>query len=138
MLSFFRKKISAKQNKPKYKWPECEPPHEIVGFSAFNINGTQYKKKEVSPGIWNWVIDEEMMALSCNREFKRRALYWALQTRVLTDDELQEAEQYGYSLNIDMGVPFREADKRRDLQDAWFQQRRLQALERGKDGSKPE
>ena len=119
---------------PKYKWPDCEPIDKSSPYWEFNnnlnVNGTAYMKSEVSPGRWQWVKDEKSNRRMAEMESKRRNLYWALQTRALSEEEEIKALGYGSGLNIDLNVPYRESDKRRELQDAWFQQRRLQLLAR--------
>lgn len=126
--------------KPKYEWPDCEPIDKSSPYWEFNnnlnVNGIAYMKSEVSPGHWQWIEDEESNRLEAEMESKRRNLYWALQTRVLTEEEEMEAHNYGTSLNLESMVSYREEEKRRELQDAWFQQRRLQMLARTETAQK--
>lgn len=45
-------------------WPKCRKPEEGEGIGGFSAGGIHYKKKEVSPGNWEWTVDEEAMVLS--------------------------------------------------------------------------
>ena len=97
-------RVSATE-KSKYTWPDCEPldksdPHWEFNNNA-NCNGIPYFRKEVSPGKWQWVIDQESLRRSNEWDQQRRDLYWALQTRVLTDDEMAQVKNYGSRLNIE-------------------------------------
>lgn len=118
--------------KPKYTWPDCEPIDKSDPFwksnNNMNCNGVQYMKREVSPGRWQWVENEEANRHSAEREARRRFIFAALWTRVLAPEEEAEALAMGNSLNIAPMTPYYAADKQRELNDAWFQQRRLQAL----------
>lgn len=90
-----------------------------------NVNGIPYKKAEVEPGKWQWVVDEDSARLMAEEEAHRRGLYWALRSRVLTEDEMKEVDRYGDSLNIEMMVSYNEGEKKRELNDALLQQFRL-------------
>lgn len=60
-------------------------------------------------------------------------LVHAMRTRVLTQDEEERAHRHGYGLVMKSGFHSQEEQLRysRELNDLWFQQRRLQALARG-------
>lgn len=120
------------QKKPEYKWPDCAPIDKSDPYWEFNnnmnCNGINYLKKEVEPGRWQWAENEEANRQQLEYEKRKRSLFFALQTRLLTPEEEAEALGHGTSLNIENMVPYREEDKQRELQDAWFQQRRLQML----------
>jgi hypothetical protein len=117
--------------KPKYEWPDTEPIDKSDPYwelnNNLNANGTQYKKEEVSPGKWQWVVDQKIMQWKAEQAARRHALFWALRSRVLTDDEMKEVTQYGTQINIDEMVPYYEADKARELNDALLQQAKLRA-----------
>jgi hypothetical protein len=122
-------KVSIARPKPKYEWPDMAPPDKSnpywEGNLNMNVNGVQYKGAEVSPGKWQWVIDDGAMKQMADMEAHRRALFWALRSRVLTDDEMREVTQYGDGLNIDTGMPYYAADKAKELNEALLQQQRL-------------
>lgn len=101
------------------KWPDTDPidksdPHWKSNNNC-NINGIPYYKKEVSPGRWQWVVNEESVARQAEYENRKRVLFQSLTTRVVTDDELKEAAAHGYSLNIPLMTPYREEEKSREL-----------------------
>ena len=92
-----------------------------------NLNGTPYKKAEVSPGKWQWVVDEASLKMQLDYEQHKRDLAWGLQSRVLTDAEMTEVAQYGISLFTQSMVSYREEDKQREMNEALLQQFRLRA-----------
>lgn len=115
--------------KKKYEWPNCESPTEGgLGYGALSCNGTQYKKSEVSPGKWEWVQDIEAMNSMADRENHRRDLFWALRSRILTDDEMKEVVEYGNSLNIELNQSYFPEEKFKELNEALFQQHRLRSI----------
>jgi len=120
--------------KEKWKWPNCAPIDKSDTNWKFNnnlnCNGINYLKKEIEPGRWQWVENEEANQRQWEYQQRKRELFNALWTRTLTVDEEAEAMRHGDSLNIESMVPYHAGNKRRELQDAWSQQRRLQALER--------
>lgn len=113
----------------KELWPNTTAPDKTNPYWKFNnnltINGTPYKKSEISPGKWQWVVNEELLRLSQIRENHRRDLFWALRSRVLTDAEMTEVDGYRDSLNIEQMVSFNPAEKARELNDALLQQFKL-------------
>jgi len=80
-----------------------------------NVNGTQYKKAEVSPGKWQWVVDEKAMKDMVERDNHRRELFAALSSRVLTDAEMKEVQSYGSNLNLEWNVPYYPEQKAQEL-----------------------
>lgn len=58
------------------------------------------------------------------REQQRCDLYWALRSRVLTDQEMQQVEEYDYRLTIGDN-PYNELEKRREFNDALLAQFKL-------------
>lgn len=110
----------------KYEWPDTDPPDEFGG-GVLNINGIQYKKAEVSPGHWQWVMDDEAMKHFGERDRHRRDLFWALRSRILTDTEMDEVARYGDDLNIESFVPYSPQEKMREMNDALLQQFKLRA-----------
>lgn len=111
---------------PKHKWPNCEPPTEGV-VSCTNINGHQYHRVEVSPGHWQWQINEEAERRFEASESHKMGLFYLLTARVMTSDELRQAAAYGSHLNILANVTYYHDEKARELQIAWTIQQTLQA-----------
>jgi hypothetical protein len=73
---------------------------------------------------WNQQYEKALQAQGYENkiqeyESKKYALYHALTTRVLTDDELIKARQYGDSLNIQDNAPYYADQKRRELDNAF-------------------
>lgn len=130
----FTRDTTTNSPEPKLKWPDCEPLDKSDPYWEFNnnlnCNGINYLKKEVSPGRWQWVENEEANRRQWEREDRKRKLFFALQTRALTPEEEIEALEHGTNLNIENMVSYSPEVKQRELQDAWFQQRRLQLLAR--------
>lgn len=112
--------------KPEYKWPDTGPIDKSDPYwesnNSFNINGVPYIKAEVSPGKWQWVVDENTQRLDRENDQYKRDLYWALRSRILTDEEMARVKSYGVNLIIESMVPFRTEDKQRELNEALLQQ----------------
>jgi hypothetical protein len=124
----------AKADKTKYVWPDCPPidktdPHWELNNNC-NFNGVQYRKVEVSPGEWQWKVNEELHSRIRKEETHRSSLYWALRSRVLTEEEMAEVERYGDRLNIQNGVSYTAEAKARELNNALLQQFRLREIAR--------
>lgn len=113
----------------KLEWPKTTAPDKTDPYweinNNLNNNGTEYRKVEVSPDHWEWQVDKAAMEAGARYEQQRRDLYWALRSRVLTDDEMAEVTRYGDGLNVEPMVPYRPADKAIELNDALLQQFRL-------------
>lgn len=122
-------KVTIEKTAPKYTWPDTSPIDKSDPYWKFNnnldSNGTQYMKAEVSPGKWQWVVDQAAMDSVAQMETHRRELFHALTTRVMTDDELKEAASYGASLNIEMGVSYYADQKQQELSRAFTVQQML-------------
>src|SRR5216684_8049853 len=73
------------------------------------------------PGNTDWRADIE------RRQEHRRDLWFALQTRRLSDEEMKEVQQYGKLLNIEDGVAYYEREKTAELQRALFFQAGVRA-----------
>ena len=118
-----------RNKKPKHQWPDCDPIDKSDEFWEFNnninINGIHYKKKEVEPGKWQFVVNEELERIAAERQRHRRELFWALRSRVLTDKEMAEVGEYGRSLNIEPMVCYKQEDKDKELNAALLQQFRM-------------
>jgi hypothetical protein len=90
--------------------------------------GTQYKAIDAErPGRCKWVPDEEANRRMVEMDRHREELWWALRSRPLTDTEMAEVKQMGIHLTVADGVAYLEEEKMRELNDALFQQYRLQA-----------
>jgi hypothetical protein len=117
--------------KVEYKWPDCEPIDKTDPYwklnNNCNCNGVNYHRVEVSPGKWQWQVNEELERLAREREAHRRDLYWALRSRVLTEEEMTEVERYGKYVNIDPNTPYYAEEKERELNAALLQQFQLRA-----------
>lgn len=114
--------------KPEYVWPDCPPPDEKRQYLGCNINGINYKPSEISPGCWQWVVNEEAEKRIRDEEAHRANLYWALRSRVLNDEEMAEVERYGSSLNIQLMVSYSPHEKEMELNNALLQQFRLREI----------
>lgn len=69
------------------------------------------------------------LALWKAEEQHKQDLYWALRTRVLTEDELQLVRRYDFSLCIRYkpgGVSYKEAEKQLEFNQALYNQALLQ------------
>jgi hypothetical protein len=110
-------------------WPDTDPPDKSDPNWEFNnnlsMNGTQYKKAEVSPGKWQWIVDEKAMKSLRDAESHKWALWSALTTRVLTDAELKEVDSYGSYLNIQPNVSYNAGEKLQELHNALLIQQML-------------
>jgi hypothetical protein len=107
---------------------DCTSWHSLTVTNDYQ----QFKEQEVSPGKCKMVEDKEGEAETAKMEQHRRDLWWALQTRVLTQEEMAEVRGYGEMINIEPNQPFMEADKQAERNSAFLQQARLQAVKSGK------
>lgn len=106
--------------------PECQPPTGGIQ-SKTGPDGDWWTQVEFEPGRWRWEWDSKRSAEAQQERDKRHRLMWAMRSRVLTDEEMALVERYGTRLNIDMGVNYKEEEKRKELNDLLFQQFRLRA-----------
>lgn len=88
----FEKKYKAWDLAHNPQWPDTTPPDKTDPLWELNnnlsMNGTPYKKVEVSPGKWQWKVDEETQRLNQKYEDDTWDLYRALSARKLTHSEL--------------------------------------------------
>lgn len=125
--------------KATLKWPDASPPCDIRKpscddydyFTSHAISGLPYRRKEVSPGHWQYVVNEEQLKFEAEDQKRRDDLRWALASRVLTDKEMDEVRQEGIGLLTCNGQPYREEEVQRQLNDLLFQQFRLRAAQGG-------
>jgi hypothetical protein len=126
----FKKKTA--EAPAKMEWPDTTPIDKIDPYWEFNnntnINGIPYFKEEVEPGRWQWVVDKESLQRQRDHEKHKSDLAMALQTRVLTEEEMQEVMEYGIHLFIRNMVSYREEDMQRRFNEAICQQYRLRAI----------
>ena len=113
-------------------WPNTMPidktdPHWEFNNNCFR-NGIEYKKAEVDPGQWQWVVDEHLMSHKRQRNQDRRALGAALRTRVLTEEELNRAIDMGFWLYVEEMVSYRGSEKQSEFDSAILQQYRIRAI----------
>ena len=107
---------------------ECTP-----GESGGTITGgdiTQHVMVCSADGQWteDATLSRKFTEEILEREKHQKALYWSLQTRVLSPTEEKEADSFGRWLNLFSGESYQEEEKAKELMDAWYQQRRLQRL----------
>lgn len=69
-------------------------------------------------------VEEQQRAMRDSEE-RRRALYYALRSRVLTDEEMQTVESYDYRICVSMYTSFMPEDKNREFNEALLQQFKL-------------
>lgn len=64
-------------------------------------------------------------------EARKGELWQALQTRIVTDEEMEEILAYGDSINVQPMVPYKENEKARARGDAFVTQQRLRFAAQG-------
>lgn len=72
-----------------------------------------------------WQANEESKRYFHELHQKRRDLYWALRSRVLSDDEMQQVINYGDMLNIEPMQSYISSQKAEELNAALLQQHKL-------------
>lgn len=114
------------------KWPNTTAPNKDgTGCYGCNINGTPYKKEEVEPNKWQWVVDKASQKREWEYQARKNKLGIDLQTRVLSEYEMAEVSGHGYHLFVTPMVPYSELDKQRQFNEAMCQQHRLRAIAKG-------
>lgn len=117
---------------PKHEWPDTDPPDMTDPYWEFNnnmsVNGTPYRKVETSPGRWRWQVNQEAVEEKLRWEREVDDLRLAMRTRVVTDAEFNQAKALGLMLVVRAMQPYYEHEKRRELDDLFYQQARLRAL----------
>lgn len=134
-----------------YEYPYCAPPGFCESPRYDDKRGGYLTKVEVAPGSWMWGRDlekEEENRESADKENKRRGALWtALLTRVLTEEEMQEVLKLGDAINeyyyvsysscgfTSVGSTIEEMNRQhqRAMQrmTAYYNQARLQLLAKG-------
>lgn len=112
---------------------KCTPPAEeakagVVTLSRA-INGVPYRCTEEG----KLVIDDEAVQSQRQRHHREKKLYEALRTRVLTDKEMAEVLDIGWSITLDwmnsgISWPYKEEERRREFDEAIYQQTKLRLL----------
>lgn len=95
---------------------QCDPERDLGasdGYTMYMCSGG------------TWVVDNAAMKRAQAAEDHRRELYWALRSRVLTDDEMAEVEKYDFRLVIAPMQTYMEKDKREEFNAALLQQFKL-------------
>lgn len=117
------------ENNPKLEWPLTTPPDTTEPYwnlnNNLNINGVNYYKKRTSDGKWKWTKNIEKNNRHEAIQNRKRELMQALQSRVLTADEMQEVNSYGRNLNLYPYEVFKSLEKQKELNEALLQQHRL-------------
>ncbi len=131
-MGWLKKLNPIKSGQPE--WPDCDPPHPVYGGGGLSVNNVQYKKVEVSPGHWQWRINEEAMKMLADYEQHRIDLYFALRSRVLTDEEMQEVAHLGADLTIRIGEVYDQTEKYKELNEALLQQFKLKIAQEKANG----
>ena len=85
----------------------------------------QYIAKQISPGHCRWIEDIEGENSIAQYEAKKAALFHALKTRVLTDEELKSVGEFGSSLNTPDGIPYDSRQTAEELTQALMIQQML-------------
>lgn len=117
--------VAVPADKPKAKAkPECDSNGLTSSGSG---GGRMYQCVD-----GKFVEDQEAEKQFAEGEAKRRKLFRDMQIRVLTDAEEASAVDYGDRLNIDMESTYLPEQKQKELNNAWYQQRRLQVLAKQK------
>jgi hypothetical protein len=108
-------------------FPACDPPNDTEPNRIYvGDNPYPYDKTEISPGKWMWVAskDEEVvMQAEKTRAYqlRRKELWFALNTRVLTDQEYAECRDYDRNLNMD-DVVYNREEKEKQLLEGFYRQ----------------
>lgn len=114
--------------KQQLKWPHAKSPLEEPGFDSLNVNGTPYHKVEVTPDKWEWRVDLEGVKIQNTEDNHKKSLAYALQTRVLSADEMNEVDQYGMCLFIRNMQSYTPLEIQKEFNEAILQQYRLRNL----------
>lgn len=143
---------TVEEKKEAYQYPHCEPPSRWDTRPATSeYDGVRVYKTEVAPGSWMWMPDPDREAREYEEqkeEFSRhfaaqkhnQELWYALQSRLLSEGEMIEIEKLGRQINTpeSLGYSFDvaaslTAEHRRTMErlTAYYNQARLQLLAKG-------
>lgn len=122
----------AKERDAEYEWPFCAPP-SMYGDDDRLRDGVLYKRALTPEGEWSWVRDD-VATENRQNEIRRGELWRALQTRLLTEEEMIEVESHGSHLNrsvYDAGFYSPEEQHHRviEYQNALHNQMKLQLIQ---------
>lgn len=98
------------EKKAAYQYPHCESPGSFGMPDIHTYEGIRIYKTEVAPGSWMWMKDSDREAredAELREEFIRKEienkhiaeLWFALQTRLLSEEEMGEVVQLGCRIN---------------------------------------
>lgn len=111
----------------KPQWPDTTPPDQSDPHWEFNnnmnVNGTPYRKVEVSPGKWQWQIDQKSVEAMQKYELSKMNLFDDLSKRKLSHKELMMVDT---NINIQNMESYFAVDKYAELYDALVRQWELQ------------
>lgn len=114
-----------KANKPQ--WPDTTAPDKTDPYweinNNLNSNGTQYKKAEVSPGKWQWVVDEAAMKSMRDYAAAKWKLFTDLRVRKLSHKELMGVNLW---INVSNMQSYFAVDKYAELYDSLVKQWEIQ------------
>lgn len=122
------------------KWPHTtaidkSDPHWEFN-NNLNSNGVTYMKKELTPGDWQWVVNEEAKCAKEKFYQDRYELAIALSTRVLDSAEMIRALKIGSDLYIRDMTPYSQRDMDAKFEHALRIQDELRKMERCENGAK--
>lgn len=89
---------------------ECDPAHESAG----SFNGVPY----LCTAEGKLVIDKDLVQITQKLDKKHDDLYWALRTRVLTDDEMAQVRRSGTALLMHGGETYSVSELEREFNGA--------------------
>lgn len=137
------KGITFPKSEPEELPAQESPSDKMVGGGSGGMPGecswTTYQRANGSYYIVRATAEELKKARESwqAEEQRRRDLFQALRTRVLTDAERKEALGYGDRLNLEAFVSYYAADKTRELNEAWRSQNLMMIAASAKGLSAP-
>lgn len=124
---YFRSAPDSKKPEPEKPKPDFEGKCEDFG----SVNGIPCYKKEVSPGVFTLIVNEEARQKNEQRnkaeQAKKNHLMCAMVTRLVTGEEMLEIMKYGEMLNITPGVSYEPIKKTLELQHLYCMQALIQS-----------
>ena len=108
--------------------PQCKPGFSDV-YPKF-VYPYYYKCSSEGKVVIDHEISDSITKNYQDDIEKKRKLYWALRTRVLTDQEMAEVERLDLMLIIPYDMPFKESEKRAEFNAALLQQFRIRDIAR--------
>jgi len=103
--SLFEKRYKAWDLAHNPQWPNTKPPDMTDPHWKFNnnmnINGVDYEKVEVTPGKWQWQVDQASMKAMQEAEDAKWGLYYSLAKKKLSHDELMHVYESMNTRNME-------------------------------------